>query len=70
MCLPIRNYTRREIETMKQTPGQRAYNRELQYVPNYDKGVPRKTWEELDDIAKASWEKNPTPRKLLKKVER
>ena len=55
---------------MKQTRGQRAYNRELQYAPNYDKGVPRKTWEELDAIAKASWEKNPTPRKLLKKVER
>jgi len=49
---------------MKQTPGQRAYNRELQYAPNYDKSVPRKTWEELDAIAKASWERNPTPRKL------
>lgn len=45
------------------TPGQIAYEQELKIWPNYDHGQPRAPWSRLPDIAKWSWERNPTPRK-------
>lgn len=44
------------------TPGQLAYEQECSLVPDYQHGVPRVAWEELSDIARLSWERNPTPR--------
>lgn len=47
---------------MKKSLGQLAYECELLAKPLYDDGSPRKPWSALCDIAKWSWEKNPTPR--------
>jgi hypothetical protein len=44
------------------TPGQSAYEQELRARPTYHDGTPRKRWDQLDDIARSSWERNPTPR--------
>jgi hypothetical protein len=44
------------------TPGQLAYETELRARPRYDDGGQRKTWDQLPEIAKWSWERNPTPR--------
>jgi hypothetical protein len=45
------------------TPGQRAYEAELIAWPDYHDGAPRPPWERLNDLARWSWEKNPTPRR-------
>ncbi|WP_315792300.1 MULTISPECIES: hypothetical protein [unclassified Bradyrhizobium] len=52
------------------TDGQLAYEAELLIWPNYPDGAPRKTWDRLSEIAKGSWEKNPTPRKVNATPER
>jgi hypothetical protein len=49
------------------TPGQLAYERDLEHQPTYncaDHGTdaPRPTWSELREIARWSWERNPTDR--------
>lgn len=44
------------------TPGQCAYEEDVSNWPRYDDGSPRKSWDELDEISRLSWEKNPTPR--------
>ena len=44
------------------TPGEAAYREDVRRRPAYDKGAPRPTWAQLDDHAKASWERDPTPR--------
>ena len=44
------------------TPGEWAYHEDLRRRPYYDGGTPRRSWAQLDDHAKASWERNPTPR--------
>ena len=49
------------------TPGQKAYEEDVQRKPFYHPRVngavlPRVPWGELSAIAKWSWEKNPTPR--------
>ena len=48
--------------THNPTPGEFAYNEDVRRRPTYDKGAPRRSWAQLDDHAKASWERNPTPR--------
>lgn len=42
--------------------GQQAYEQDLAARPRYHDGTPRRTWAQLDDIARWSWERNPTPR--------
>lgn len=42
------------------TLGQLAYERDVLLTPNYHDGSPRAKWENLDDVAKWSWERNPT----------
>ena len=42
--------------------GKEAYEVELKARPNYETGSPRPTWDKLSEIAKYSWNKNPTPR--------
>jgi hypothetical protein len=45
------------------TPGRLAYERDLAAKPIYDDGAPRRSWDQLCDVAKDSWERNPTDRK-------
>jgi len=47
------------------TPGQIAYEAECAIAPIYPDGSKRKTWRQLSELARQSWEKNPTPRKLV-----
>jgi hypothetical protein len=44
------------------TPGQIAYEEDLAREPCYGDGTPRKTWHQLSDDARWSWERKPTPR--------
>ena len=46
--------------TQFKTRGQQAYERDVMLTPNYCNGVPRAKWEALPDIARWSWERNPT----------
>jgi hypothetical protein len=45
------------------TQGQIAYEAELDAKPLYHDGTPRRPWEQIDDVCKLSWERNPTPRR-------
>jgi hypothetical protein len=42
--------------------GQQAYERDVAAHPTYPDGSPRPTWENLREIAKRSWNKDPTDR--------
>jgi hypothetical protein len=44
------------------TAGQRAYESDLKTTPNYHDGGPRPAWDRLDQVARWSWNRNPTPR--------
>lgn len=44
------------------TPGQLAYEEDLCRKPFYPSGDTRKTWAQLGDIERLSWEREPTPR--------
>lgn len=41
------------------TPGQIAYQEDVRRRPTYGDGTPRKSWEELCDVARWSWEREP-----------
>lgn len=47
------------------TPGQIAYEADLALCPRYPDGAPRRTWTQLDTLARSTWEKNPTPRRYI-----
>ncbi len=42
--------------------GQQAYEEDVRRHPNHHDGTPRPDWDKLLDIAKWSWNRNPTPR--------
>ncbi len=42
---------------MEKTAGQVAYELDVQFRPTYHTGEPRKTWEQLDEVCKWSWER-------------
>jgi len=44
------------------TPGRAAYERDLAKRPLYHDGSKRRTWLQLDAVARWSWERNPTDR--------
>jgi hypothetical protein len=44
------------------TPGQKAYEAERAEWPRYHDNTFRPSWDALPDYARASWERNPTPR--------
>ena len=44
------------------TPGQLAYEADLVACPLYHDGTPRKTWDQLDELCRSTWERDPTPR--------
>lgn len=57
--------TRRVVEDYREaqkTAGQVAYEADVAARPTYDGGAVRKTWSQLGDVEKLSWERNPTPR--------
>lgn len=39
--------------------GREAYEADLQKRPTYPDGSPRKSWEQLDDLARWSWSREP-----------
>jgi hypothetical protein len=43
------------------TKGQLAYEEDVRRRPYYFGKEPRKPWEQLSQIAKDSWERNPNP---------
>jgi len=59
-----------KMEKKSSSPGQLTYERDLAAQPHYGDGAPRPGWDRLGDVAKDSWERNPTDRQRLKsKVE-
>lgn len=48
------------------TPGQLAYETDCERRPDYHDATPRRTWANLPDYARWSWERNPTPREPAK----
>ena len=46
----------------KKAPGQAAYERDVKRKPLYPDGKPRRKWEELDEVSRWTWSKNPTDR--------
>lgn len=44
------------------TSGQIAYQQDVQITPNYHDGKPRRAWDDLSEIVRWTWERNPTPR--------
>jgi len=53
------------IGTAPKSPGQVAYERDLVGQPIYEDGAKRPVWDRLSGVAKDSWERNPTDRKLV-----
>lgn len=49
-----------EKKTYQFGTGKQAYEAELVERPFYHTGEPRKTWDELSDVVRSSWDKNPT----------
>jgi hypothetical protein len=47
---------------MTKTPGQIAYELDVEQQPSYGNKRPRSSWGDLSEVARASWERNPTPR--------
>lgn len=44
------------------TPGQSAYEEDVRRRPHYDGGAKRPEWAELSDVARWSWDRDPTQR--------
>lgn len=44
------------------TPGQKAYEEDCRRQPRYEDGTLRKSWSELGEVERWSWNRNPTPR--------
>ena len=42
--------------------GQLAYEEDCRREPNYASGKPRPSWDQLDQLARQSWNVFPTPR--------
>lgn len=57
------SYTDQDFESISGASlGQVAYEIDLTRKPTYHDGQPRKTWAQLDEHARWSWNRNPTPR--------
>jgi hypothetical protein len=54
--------TRSQARASSQSPGQRAYEEDCRRKPQYLDGTYRKTWDQLSEAVRGSWESNPTPR--------
>jgi hypothetical protein len=60
--LPL-NHSR---EYMRLVAGQLAYEHDCDLMPVYHDGTTRKTWAQLCDVARWSWNRNPAPRSYRK----
>lgn len=50
----------------EKSPGQIAYEASVAACPTYHDGSPRRTWEQLGDVARWSWERQPSePREWI-----
>lgn len=47
---------------MQKSPGQIAFENDVAMMPTYDDGSARHKWSEIGDMARLSWERNPSPR--------
>ena len=56
--------------TSRRSPGQIAYEADVRRHPTYHDGKPRKAWEDLAEIVRWSWEKNPQARRWGAPAER
>jgi len=50
------------IDSTARTAGQIAYDADLAATPTYADGGKRPAWQELWEVARWSWERNPTGR--------
>jgi hypothetical protein len=51
---------------MTRTPGQLAYEADCERNPHHEDGSLRRTWAEIGDVARWSWERDPQPRDWTK----
>ena len=57
------------MEVEKHTPGQLAYEADVRGEPFYHDGTARPGWNLLSDLARWSWDRNPTARGQAAKAE-
>lgn len=50
------------MSELKEQAGKKAYMQDVENMPFYLDGKPRKTWDELPDHAKETWIRKPFPR--------
>ena len=60
------NHQHNKAGDPEKSAGQLGYERDRAAQPNYQDGKTRPTWNRLSDVAKDSWERNPTDRNLQK----
>jgi hypothetical protein len=41
--------------------GEQAYEADVKACPNYHDGTPRRTWDEIGPVSRATWDKYPYP---------
>jgi len=58
----VRRYLAAAGRVWWKSAGQAAYEYDVSKTPKYHTGEPRKAWNELSDVARDSWERNPTIR--------
>lgn len=46
----------------REQAGKKAYMQDVENMPFYQDGKPRKSWDDLPDCAKETWIKKPYPR--------
>jgi len=66
MLSDVRNHIQREVIQAERntepvrTAGQQAYERDLILMPAYHDGGKRKSWNQLGELERWTWERNPT----------
>lgn len=44
------------MNATSKTPGQQAYEHDVKHHPHYQEGGPRRSWDDLPEYSKWSWE--------------
>lgn len=63
-------WTKRMHHDNAEMAAKAVYEEDVRRWPNYDNGEPRKTWEQLSEISRWSWIRDPRPRDLKRKTGR
>ncbi len=58
----LQRFATTESRSQAKSMGQAAYERDVVREPSYHDGTSRRSWSELSDIARESWERSPTDR--------